>query len=61
MTTYVKWMMSVYVGVIVLLGFVLLYYALFYNPHLDTKQKTVRNIVKWMTIFLTVFFVLSNI
>ncbi|PNZ61362.1 MFS transporter [Staphylococcus casei] len=31
------WMMSVYVGVIVLLGFVLLYYALFYNPHLDTK------------------------
>ena len=27
------WMMSVYVGVIVLLGFVLLYYALFYNPH----------------------------
>lgn len=46
MTTYVKWMMSVYVGVIVLLGFLLLYYALFYNPHLDTKQKTVRNIVK---------------
>ncbi|PTI41443.1 MFS transporter [Staphylococcus succinus] len=31
------WMMSVYVGVSVLLGFVLLYYALFYNPHLDTK------------------------
>ncbi|MEB8126106.1 MFS transporter [Staphylococcus succinus] len=31
------WMMSVYVGVIVLLGFVLLYYALFYNPHVDTK------------------------
>ncbi|MDT3997572.1 MFS transporter, partial [Staphylococcus saprophyticus] len=31
------WMMSVYVAVIVLLGFILLYYALFHNPNIETK------------------------
>src|SRR5699024_2475641 len=33
------WMMSVYVAVIVLLGFILLYYALFCNPNIDNQQK----------------------
>ncbi|WP_436860976.1 MFS transporter [Staphylococcus caeli] len=32
------WMMSVYVAVIVLLGFVLLYYALFRNPNIEVKS-----------------------
>lgn len=33
------WMMSVYVAVIVLLGFVLLYYALFRNPNIEVNSK----------------------
>ena len=33
------WMMSIYVAVIVLLGFILLYYALFCNPNIDNQQK----------------------
>ncbi|AID43225.1 MFS transporter [Staphylococcus xylosus] len=31
------WMMSVYVAIVVLIGFVLLYYALFCNPNIETK------------------------
>ena len=33
------WMMSVYVAVIVLLGFALLYYALFRNPNIEVNSK----------------------
>jgi len=33
------WMMSIYVAVIVLLGFVLLYYALFCNPNIDNRKQ----------------------
>ncbi|HLR18503.1 MAG TPA: MFS transporter [Staphylococcus sp.] len=31
------WMMSIYVATVVLIGFVLLYYALFFNPNIHTK------------------------
>lgn len=31
------WMMSVYVAAVVLIGFALLYYALFFNPNIETR------------------------
>lgn len=31
------WMMSIYVASVVLIGFVLLYYALFFNPNIDSN------------------------